>query len=134
MEGPVKTLTQNGKIGITTARSINLQSLDPWSHVPLTFDARDVDLQSAPHTDVMVITCSITRWELHKVLVDNGNQTDIIFQHAFDQMAPITNSSSQQTTLSTTLLEKAHFPSVKLICHYPWEHHRTQEPNKSHST
>jgi hypothetical protein len=27
-----------------------------WSHVPLTFDARDVDLRSsAPHVDAMVI-------------------------------------------------------------------------------
>jgi hypothetical protein len=26
-----------------------------WSHVPLTFDARDVDLRSAPHADAMVI-------------------------------------------------------------------------------
>jgi hypothetical protein len=25
-----------------------------WSHVPLTFDARDVDLRSAPHADAMV--------------------------------------------------------------------------------
>jgi hypothetical protein len=26
-----------------------------WSHVPLTFDARDIDLRSAPHVDTMVI-------------------------------------------------------------------------------
>jgi hypothetical protein len=26
-----------------------------WSHVQITFDARDVDLRSAPHTDAMVI-------------------------------------------------------------------------------
>jgi hypothetical protein len=30
-----------------------------WSHVPLTFDARDVDLRSAPHVDAMVINCSV---------------------------------------------------------------------------
>jgi hypothetical protein len=30
-----------------------------WSHVPLTFDARDVDLRSAPHIDAMVINCSV---------------------------------------------------------------------------
>jgi hypothetical protein len=28
-----------------------------WSHIPLTFDARDVDLRSAPHVDAMVINC-----------------------------------------------------------------------------
>jgi hypothetical protein len=30
-----------------------------WSHIPLTFDARDVDLRSAPHIDAMVINCSV---------------------------------------------------------------------------
>jgi hypothetical protein len=54
--------------------------------VPLTFDARDVDLRSAPHVDAMVINCSIAGWDLHKVLVDNGSQADIIFLHAFDRM------------------------------------------------
>jgi hypothetical protein len=54
--------------------------------VPLTFDARDVDLRSAPHIDAMVINCSVAGWDLHKVLVDNGSQADIIFHHAFDRM------------------------------------------------
>jgi hypothetical protein len=26
-----------------------------WFHIPLTFDARDIDLRSAPHADTMVI-------------------------------------------------------------------------------
>jgi hypothetical protein len=30
-----------------------------WSHVPLTFDAKDVDLRSAPHIDAMVINCRV---------------------------------------------------------------------------
>jgi hypothetical protein len=30
-----------------------------WSHVPLTFDTRDVDLRSAPHIDAIVINCSV---------------------------------------------------------------------------
>jgi hypothetical protein len=54
--------------------------------VPLTFDAKDVDLRSAPHVDAMVINCSVAGWDLHKVLVDNGSQADIIFLHAFDHM------------------------------------------------
>jgi hypothetical protein len=56
------------------------------SHVPLTFDARDVDLRSAPHANAMVINCRVASWDLHKVLVDNGSQADIIFLHAFDRM------------------------------------------------
>jgi hypothetical protein len=41
---------------------------------------------SAPHVDAMVINCSVADWDLHKVLVDNGSQADIIFLHAFDRM------------------------------------------------
>jgi hypothetical protein len=57
-----------------------------WSHLPITFDARDVDLRSAPHADAMVINYRVAGWDLHKVLVNNGSQTDIIFLHAFDRM------------------------------------------------
>jgi hypothetical protein len=58
-----------------------------WYHVPLTFDARDVDLRSAPHIDAMVINCSVADWDLHKALVNNGSQADIIFLHAFNRMS-----------------------------------------------
>jgi hypothetical protein len=54
-----------------------------WSHVPLTFDARDVDLRSVSHTYALVISCNAAGWELHKLLIDNESQTDIIFLHAF---------------------------------------------------
>jgi hypothetical protein len=36
-----------------------------WSHVPITFDARDVDLRSAPHADAMVINSRVVGWDLH---------------------------------------------------------------------
>jgi hypothetical protein len=65
---------------------ISLVVQTKWSHVPLTFDARDIDLRSAPHIDAMVINCSVAGWDMHKVLVDNGSQADIIFLHAFDRM------------------------------------------------
>jgi hypothetical protein len=74
-----------------------------WSHVPLTFDARDVDLHSAPHIDAMVINCSVAGWDLHKVLVDNGSQADIIFLHAFDHMG-----------ISHSLLKPSDNPPVRL--------------------
>jgi sRNA-binding regulator protein Hfq len=35
----------------------------------------------------MVINCSVAGWDLHKVLVDNGSQADIIFLHAFASLA-----------------------------------------------
>jgi hypothetical protein len=43
-------------------------------------------LRNAPHADAMVINCRVVGWDLHKVLIDNGSQADIIFLHAFDRM------------------------------------------------
>jgi hypothetical protein len=39
-----------------------------WSHIPLTFDARDIDLRSAPHADAMVINCRVAGWACTKYL------------------------------------------------------------------
>jgi hypothetical protein len=57
-----------------------------WSHVLLTFDARDVDLHSAPHAGALVINCNLARWDLHTILIDDDSQADIIFIHLFDRM------------------------------------------------
>ena len=79
-----------------------------WSHVPLTFDARDVDLRSAPHADAMVINYRVAGWDLHKVLVDNGSQSDIIFLHAFDRTESAIASSSPQIILYMNSAARAH--------------------------
>jgi hypothetical protein len=68
------------------ALCIQIHGTSKWSHIPLTFDARYVDLCSAPHVDAMVINYRVAGWDLHKVLIDNGSQTDIIFLHTFNHM------------------------------------------------
>jgi hypothetical protein len=60
-------------------------SVAQWSHVLLIFDARGVDLCSAPHAHALVINCNVAGWDLHKVLIDNGSQANIIFFHFFDR-------------------------------------------------
>jgi hypothetical protein len=35
-----------------------------WSHIPITFSTQDVNLASFPHTDAMVLTIHIDRWDL----------------------------------------------------------------------
>jgi hypothetical protein len=57
-----------------------------WSHVPITFSQEDLQLKDYPHNDVMVISCVITGFLVHNVLVDIGTATDIIFAKAFRQM------------------------------------------------
>jgi hypothetical protein len=39
-----------------------------------------------PHTDVMVLTIHINKWDVTKILVDNGGQTEILFVSAFKKM------------------------------------------------
>jgi hypothetical protein len=41
-----------------------------WSHLPITFDARDVDLRSAPHADAMVINYRVTGVTLQNHILD----------------------------------------------------------------
>jgi hypothetical protein len=57
-----------------------------WSHVPITFSEADVNLTSYPHADAMVITAHVDKWNITRVLVDNGSQEDILFLSTFNQM------------------------------------------------
>jgi hypothetical protein len=57
-----------------------------WSHMPLTFNEADIKLVSFPHIDAMVITTHIDKWDITRVLIDNGSQVEILFLSAFDQM------------------------------------------------
>jgi hypothetical protein len=57
-----------------------------WSHVQITFTEVDVKLVSFPHTDTMVITAHIDKWNAMRVLVDNGSQAEILFLSTFEQM------------------------------------------------
>jgi hypothetical protein len=57
-----------------------------WSHMQITFTEADIKLVSFPHTDAMVITSHINKWNVTRVLVDNGNQAEILFLSTFEQM------------------------------------------------
>jgi hypothetical protein len=58
-----------------------------WYDMPITFSVEDINLASFPYTDVMVITIHIDRWDVTRILVDNGSQAEVLFLLAFDKMS-----------------------------------------------
>jgi hypothetical protein len=57
-----------------------------WSHIPITFSAEDINLASFPHTDMMVITVHIYKWDVTRILVDNGSEAEVLLLSAFEKM------------------------------------------------
>jgi hypothetical protein len=61
--------------------------------MPITFSAQDVNLASFTHTNAMVITVHIDRWDVTKILIYNGNQAKILFLRAFKKWVLTENNS-----------------------------------------
>jgi hypothetical protein len=53
--------------------------------MPITFSSQDINLTSSLHIDAMVITVNIDRWDVTKILIDNGIQAEILFLVTFDK-------------------------------------------------
>jgi hypothetical protein len=49
--------------------------------MPITFSTQDVN-----HTNAMVVTVHINRWDVTKILIDNGSQAEILFLMTFEKM------------------------------------------------
>jgi hypothetical protein len=57
-----------------------------WSHIPIIFSTKDVNLASFPHTNDMVILVHIAKWNVSRILVDNGSKAEILFLSTFEKM------------------------------------------------
>jgi hypothetical protein len=57
-----------------------------WPHIPITFSTEDINLASFPHTDAMVVTVHINRWDVTRILADNGSQAEVLFLSTFEKM------------------------------------------------
>jgi uncharacterized protein YfaT (DUF1175 family) len=52
----------------------------------ISFSAQDVDLALFPHTDAMVLTIHMDRWDVTKIFIDSGSQEEIFFVSVFKKM------------------------------------------------
>jgi predicted hotdog family 3-hydroxylacyl-ACP dehydratase len=68
-----------------------------------TFSIEDVNLALFPHTNTMVLTTHIDRWDVTKILIDNSSQAEILFLSAFEKWAMTRSSSKSQLSPSTAL-------------------------------
>ena len=65
---------------------IQAVSKHPMLDTTITFSNSDMEDCQHPHDDPLVIRVVIANKTVHKVLVDNGSSTDIIFASAFYKM------------------------------------------------
>jgi predicted hotdog family 3-hydroxylacyl-ACP dehydratase len=61
--------------------------------MPITISSEDVNLALFPHTDAMVITDHINRWDVTKILIDNVRQAEILFLTALKKWVSTKNNS-----------------------------------------
>ena len=55
-------------------------------HTSITFSDSNLEGCQHPHDDPLVVRVVVANKIVHRVLVDNGSSTDIIFASAFDEM------------------------------------------------
>ena len=73
---------------IRSGETLEIQSVSKLPRLDTTITFSDSDMESCqhPHDDPLVIRVVIANKTVHRVLVDNGSSTDIIFASAFDKM------------------------------------------------
>ena len=73
---------------IRSGETLEIQAVSklPRLNTTITFSDSDMESCQHPHDDPLIIRVVIANKIVHRVLVDNGSSTDIIFMSAFDKM------------------------------------------------
>ena len=79
------------KAHLRSIRSVEVVEVQAVSKLPrldtsITFSDSDLEGCQRPHDDPLVIRAVVVNKTVHRVLVDNGSSSDIIFSSAFDKM------------------------------------------------
>ena len=73
---------------IRLGETLEVQALSKLPQLDTTTTFSDSDMEGCqhPHNDSLVIRVVVANKTIHRVLVDNGSSTDIIFASTFDKM------------------------------------------------
>ena len=73
---------------IRSGETLEVQTVSKLPRLDTTITFSDFDMEGCqhPHDDPLVIKAIVGNKKIHRVLVDNGSSTDIIFASAFDKM------------------------------------------------
>ena len=73
---------------IRSGETLEVQAVSKLPRLDTTITFSDSDLEGFqhPHDDPLVIRAIIANKIVHRVLIDNGSSTDIIFTSAFDKI------------------------------------------------
>ena len=73
---------------IRSGEALEIQTVSKLPRLDTTITFSDFDMEGCqyPHDDPLVIRTVIANKTIHRVLIDNGSSTDIIFASAFDKM------------------------------------------------
>ena len=79
------------KAHLRSIRSADVGEIQAVSKLPrldntITFSDLDLEGCQHPHDDPLVVRAIVANTTVHRVLIDNGSSTDIIFASAFDKM------------------------------------------------
>ena len=74
---------------IRSGETLEVQTISKLPRLDTTITFYDFDMEGCqhPHDDPLVIKAIVANKMIHRVLVDNGSSTDIIFASDFNKMA-----------------------------------------------
>ena len=110
------------KAHLRSIRSVEITEIQAVSKLPrldtsITFSDSDLEGCQHPHDDPLVIRAVVANKTVHRVLVDNGSSTDIIFASAFDKVGIIRGKMEPIQHPSTRILREKVLPlgSIQLV-------------------
>jgi hypothetical protein len=101
--------------------------------MPISFSSHDINQTSSPYTDAMVVIVNIDKWDVTKILIDNGIQDEILFLAAFDKMGFDRKQLREPSKPLYDFGEKIIEPVVAITLLVSFDTPRTPAPNTSPS-